>query len=279
MKVAVLSDIHSMYYMFDAVVNKLVEENIDYFLFLGDYVSDGFENNEVLEKIKWLESIGKTVVSVLGNRDLSILNYNGVSWENEPSLGNLLYAYKDVNEDNFNYLKSMNTTEKIILNDKNIYLSHHNILENNDPFYPHSENYIKCINEKYKNSLFLTGHIHTQFNFKNSDNQFINPGAFGISRDIANGIAYCVLEIDKDIKCDMRVESFDINEVAKHYINSRYYELNPEWTVLLLNSYVNQKGYFVPFINYYRENPQLAYHNAFIKFANDNKLDYFTRIK
>ena len=71
MKIAVISDIHSNLLAFNFALENAEKEKVDSFLFLGDYITDGENGNEILNIIK-----EKSNYVILGNREKYILNYS-----------------------------------------------------------------------------------------------------------------------------------------------------------------------------------------------------------
>ena len=116
--IAIIADVHSNYPLLKTILDELSVTKIDTVLFLGDYISDGFENNEVLNLIKKYKYV------IAGNRELSICNYDGYSWNQVKQFQNLLYTYNSLTKDNIEYLKTLKHYEIINLNNKRICLSH-----------------------------------------------------------------------------------------------------------------------------------------------------------
>lgn len=52
MKIAVLSDIHSNLLSLEMALDSLMKENVDKIFFLGDYITDGEDENKILKIIK-----------------------------------------------------------------------------------------------------------------------------------------------------------------------------------------------------------------------------------
>ncbi len=56
MKVAVMSDIHANMVAFNWALSDVKKEDVDEYVFLGDYITDGEDSGLVLEKIRELSS-------------------------------------------------------------------------------------------------------------------------------------------------------------------------------------------------------------------------------
>jgi len=111
-KIAVISDVHCNILSLKLAIDDAEKRGIDYFIFLGDYVTDGIWNNEILEIVR-----NRGNVVILGNREKYILNYNPLKKDNK-GYKNIAYAYQDLTKDNLEYIKSLNEVEIIKLNGK-----------------------------------------------------------------------------------------------------------------------------------------------------------------
>ncbi len=68
MKIATIADIHGNLFALESVLKDCQRKDIDQFIFLGDYITDGPFSNEVLDQIRRLNG-----VVVKGNREDLIL--------------------------------------------------------------------------------------------------------------------------------------------------------------------------------------------------------------
>ena len=98
-KIAIINDIHSNYLLLKLVLEDIKKYNVDDFIFCGDYITDGFDNDRVLNLIK-----NKTENIIAGNRDLSIANYDNKSWNRINQMKSMLYAYNNTTEEHISTL-------------------------------------------------------------------------------------------------------------------------------------------------------------------------------
>jgi tRNA U34 5-carboxymethylaminomethyl modifying GTPase MnmE/TrmE len=67
-KIAVLNDIHGNLFLLNKALNYLKDKNISKFLICGDFLTDGPDDNKIIDILKSLDS-----EIILGNREESIL--------------------------------------------------------------------------------------------------------------------------------------------------------------------------------------------------------------
>lgn len=101
MKVAVLADVHSNLLALNQILDDAFKNGIDKIIFLGDYITDGPFNNEVLNIIR---KKGDYVVQ--GNRERYIINYD----ESRKGFSNykpISFVYNSLDDQNKDYIKSL----------------------------------------------------------------------------------------------------------------------------------------------------------------------------
>lgn len=69
---AILSDIHGLGDQLEIVIEKLIKEGIEIFVFLGDYIGYGHQPTKVLDIILKLKADGYTVYCIKGNHDAAV---------------------------------------------------------------------------------------------------------------------------------------------------------------------------------------------------------------
>lgn len=237
-KIAIFADIHSNYLVFKKALEDAKSKNVDLFLFLGDYITDGFGDNKILDTIRNLK-----MYAIIGNREQSIIDYDRnkyKEWHKYDQYNSMLYSYNNLSTQNLEYIKTLEMYKIIELEGKKICMSHSKpnnlrgyVIENS---YDEFDELIK----NYDSDIFLFGHEHRSFCTKYKDKYFINPGSIGIP---ANGLPYSygILEIDKKIKYEKIGIDYSYEEIELHYKNSEYYKVATLWCELLLK--VMKDGY------------------------------------
>jgi len=241
MKVAVFSDIHSNYLVFEKAYNDALERGVGFFLFLGDYVTDGEDANKVLDIIK---STKGHVIN--GNREVLLMDYHinkSPDWDTYMQYWNLKHGYQVLTDENIEYLAALPFYKEITINDKKILMAH------STPYSPKglmlADNYemFDKILDEYDCDLYLFGHTHKSYDIVYRNKRLINVGSIGLPTD-GLPFKYGILTIDGDIEYEPIGIDYDYAKLEKHYINSGYYQEVTIWCKTLLE--VFRIGYDEP---------------------------------
>lgn len=251
MRYAVISDVHSNAWSLRQAIQDALKEGVDKFIFLGDYITDGMKDNEVLELVK---RYGDYVVK--GNREdyiIDLMNDQNMDKET-PNQKPLWYTKNSLTEQSLEYIKSL--PDHILIKKQGHRMliihgnSHQYITERNIKMLD------KLIND-YQFDICLSGHTHVIENFMYRNHQFINPGSIGRPSD-GPTYKYMILEIEESIK--VTIKEISINdtweELEKEYKKSAYYKDNQVYCDLFLTAIKDGKDYFGPFIEKYRSQIQ-----------------------
>ncbi len=267
MKIAVMSDIHCNFLSFKLAIDDAEKNNVDSFIFLGDYVTDGPWNNEVLEIVK-----KKATIAILGNREKYILNYNK-NRKYYSNYRNIADTYESLSEENLGYIKSLKETELIEINGKKILLIHGDNYEDGK-----LTELFDFVIDKYDFDICLYGHIHIYSYRKYRNKIFINPGSIGRSMDYPT-YKYCILNIDKDIDLELREFNVDdtYNELKNMYLDTNFYRNNRVWTELTLRCIRYGKSCYNQFfeiLNSKLKGEKNISESEFNKIWDDSYIDY-----
>lgn len=245
MKIALISDIHSNLLALKKALKDAKENQVDAFFFLGDYITDGTNPNEVLDLVK---KYGHEVI--LGNREKNIIEYDGFR-KDFNNVKPIDYTYHEINKENFEYLKKLPDKKIITIGEYKILIWH------GDELIDRKGGLFSDFNEIIQNYDFdvcIYGHTHVYSHLTYKNHTFLNPGSIGMPFD-GPFYKYVILDIDKDIKVSLR--QFDIqndyDELKEQYKNSDYYKENEIWADLMLKQIKNGKCYvsnFIKFINH-----------------------------
>lgn len=227
MKIALISDIHSNLPALEQAIRDTHTQKVDRIVFLGDAVSDGYSDNEVVDLIAQ-----NSFISVLGNRDRTLLysKFDPKFLNQKP-----LYTSQNMlNEKSKKYLSTLNTIEffecyglrfLVIHGDQISELVRPSSIENG---------YDKLI-EMYDFDVCLFGHNHRYSDHTYSGKRFINPGSIGIPADGAE-YKYAVLTLEED-ELSVECRTFPIDQTyLNDYQTSSYYKTNPIWGALIHDS-------------------------------------------
>ena len=245
-KIGILSDIHSNYIALEEILNKLRKENIDEYVFCGDYITDGFKDNDVLEAIR---SINSNIVA--GNREVSVATYDGSSWKDLNQFKSMQYSYDNITKENLEFLRSLPIFKVITLAEKKVYFSHGSHKNVREAIWEDSYNIFDTLINKYNADIYITGHTHMPFCKRYKGKLFINAGSAGSPVNGNPASIYGILEIDGDnISFSHRVFNYDYNMLKKEYLNSEYHKKCIEWSNLLIYTFRDAFDYHCDFIQY-----------------------------
>ena len=201
MRFAVLSDIHSNYAALRAVIADAESRQPDYWLFLGDYVTDCPYPHRTVE---FLRDFSQThaCLMIRGNREDYMINQRKApqAWEYGSKCGALRYCYENLTGRDLDWLASQPFTlrpelpgcEPFIMchgsPDSINYLFHTNTRE--------AEIMISRLGE-YGCRLMLCGHSHIPFIFKREGRMLVNPGALGMPGKRTDQSTVCVPDLQR----------------------------------------------------------------------------------
>ncbi len=218
MRLAIISDIHSNLIALNLAINDLKHENIDKVIFLGDYITDGENENEILDIVK-----KNADYAILGNREKYILNYSP-SKKDYNNYKTIATTFNNLNEESLNYIKSLKNHYTITINNLKILMIHGN------KYYSDMENIYNMFDQiidDFDFDICFFGHSH-QYTYKKYKNKiFLNPGSLGQSVDRPT-YKYCIVEISD--KINVLLKEFKtkdtLNEFVDKYKKTKYYSKN-----------------------------------------------------
>lgn len=229
-KVAILNDIHGNLYLLTKVLDYCKDKNISKFLVCGDFLTDGPDDNKIIETLKKINA-----EVIIGNREESVLNITpSMSQENEKYYP-LYYTKNNLTKENLKYIKTLPTSKLITINNKKILLSHgspYNIKDNitNTSI----ETFNNLIND-FDADIYLFAHTHKYFYKEYKKHLFINTGAINTFLGKPNTTTFGILSINEDITIYEQIElPYKFDEVKKYYVTSKYYEECKEWSNIIL---------------------------------------------
>ncbi len=208
-KIGVISDPHSNITALEAVVEDMPE--VDRIICAGDLVGFGPQPNELVELIK-----SEDILSVLGNHDHAVVE------EKYSSLGDRAervarWTRAKLKEDNFDFLKKLNTIEELVEEDYEIFLAH------GSPRNPLKE-YIRPgvsnkalvkMTQEADSDIIVLGHTHVSLKRMIQKKMVLNPGSVGQPRDKNPNASYMILELGNEIEVSNERVEYDINKVEE----------------------------------------------------------------
>ena len=278
-KIAIVSDIHANYYCFEKVLEDIKKLNINTIVFLGDYITDGFENNEVLNILKNYEYV------IAGNREISIAHYDGKSWDESSQFKNMLYTYNDLNKDNMKYIKSLPIYKIFSIYKKTICICHGSPFKANEIVYHDSFDIFDKLIKNYPADIYFFGHMHQAYLTNYMSKFFINPGSVTLPADFPT-IKYGIFDFET-MSYEQKNICYDFNILKNYYTSNSHFKENREWYNILIHTNNTGIDYICAFINFISKKanekhidiqsriPNELWHSSFLDFMKENNLAIF----
>lgn len=225
MRFAIISDIHGNLPALDAVLEDAKNNNIDSFIFVGDYCLSNPFPNECIQRMRDLDK--KYIIR--GNEEKyleNLIDKDQTMWT-DGQMQISYYCYRAISTDNLAFLLSMPNALELTFNDVNLHIAHssaefiddcehkewstskvakryanrivtsdsfrsdiHNYFEGNDRF--------QRIFSELEQGVYIFGHSHIQWSYKSKDGKtiLVNPGSCGLPLDgVIGSIPYTILDI------------------------------------------------------------------------------------
>jgi len=272
MRIAIISDIHGNYTALKAVLEDARRNNVDKFIFLGDYVFDLPFSNEVAQLLMNLDNVH----IIKGNREMYLSEFakqDQATWT-VKQFGGMYHVFRELAPDVFDFLTGLDEEchieirpgasifathiphflmppPKNICNSSTTY--HKKMMEK--PFshgeflteFKHTVHSDKCkvLIDRIDANIILFGHNHLQAHAYCGDKLILNPGSCGISFIFDNRAPYTILEITAsgfDVQ-EKRV-AYDVDYTIAQLKNSLLYQKGKIWSDLTCLALKNGRDYY-----------------------------------
>ena len=234
MKIAVLSDIHGNHVSFQACMEHLKKEEIDIFVFLGDYVGEFPGIRQSLEMIRTL-SQERTCYVLRGNKEDYQLNGLGgehPEWDPYPStIGMFRYGAQSLTGELRDYIRCLPITDVVKVEGfPDIRICHGSPRDVKEGIYENAEINAEIFREIPENYI-LCGHTHRVTFLEEYGKTVWNPGSVGVSLDGNPTARFLILHGEEG---DWRPEFFsipyDTEQLIREMKEEGFYEIAPYWT-------------------------------------------------
>lgn len=225
-RLGILSDIHGNLFALDKVLEDLSGQNIDKLIMLGDLIDYGMQSNEVVERVRDLDS-DSMIIRIWGNHEFAILRDYYEHFSSQRGVDSAKYTRSVLSEENAEYLNREWNPEGVqeCTIDGLRFLAVHASMD--DPYW-------KAIapgnlRGKYSEyDVVLSGHSHYSFcftEFYKADRpemrnkkavRFINPGSVGQPRNQIPHAQYAVMDT-ATMQVDLRCVPYDVEAAMLLY--------------------------------------------------------------
>lgn len=274
MKFAIISDVHGNFPALTKVVEDARANNVDRFIFIGDYIFDLPFSNEVLQFISRMEHADV----ILGNKEvfLKALSEEDQSGWVFDQMGAVFQTYRELTRESFVYIASLKE-EAFVSTESGrvIYASHylkgmpsgiktncsssrlHEVMRQNsfsrqqylDEIAAQlNRNDYQTLFQSIEADVILFGHDHLQYHGYCGGKLIVNPGSCGQPLDFDRRAAYTIIEETSSGFCveDRRVE-YDVEAVIQATKKSKMYACATTWCELVFLAIRTGRDYFGKF--------------------------------
>lgn len=235
MTVAVLSDIHSNYYAFQACYEDAVKCGAEMFVFLGDYVSDLSEPQRTMDLVYEIQSKYPTVC-LRGNREGYMLDCESGNsrFTRGSKSGSLLYTYDHLRKKDLDFIRGLKISDTVVIDGVRIEIAHA-AMDNDRYYFDNNNGRTAQIFPQMKCKYLLTGHSHKQYIKRESGKTIINPGSIGIPQGGTQNPKYALLDIvNGSISCRFREVPYDMTDAIRSQFASGLVDYAKYWAIGIL---------------------------------------------
>ena len=285
MKYAIISDLHGNLPALNAVLEDVSKRGITEFIFAGDYCLSSPYPDQVITAIRNIKN--KHVIR--GNEEHyleSLVGKDQSQWT-DGQMQISYWNYRNISEDNRDYLLSQPVNVDLICDGVNIHITHtieSFIGENEfrligpgvlakrfkgkkiDPgilkkyiisTIENDERFMEEISE-LEDGIYIFGHSHVQWSYKvpGKDIYLINPGSCGLPLDgIENTLPYTILDIENgNVKVEHIRVYFDLVSYSKTLKDSTQFKEANVWTKIIMKELSSSREkitFFIDYVNRY----------------------------
>lgn len=282
MRFAIISDIHGNLPALDAVLEDAKNNNIDCFIFVGDYCLSNPYPNECIQRMRDLDK--KYIIR--GNQEKyleNLIDKDQTMWV-DGQMKIAYYCYRAISDDNLDFLLSMPNTLKLSFSDVNVHVAHSsaefiddcehkewssskvakrnaNRMVTSDSFRSDIHNYFdgndrfQQIFSELEQGVYIFGHSHIQWSYKSKDGKtiLINPGSCGLPLDgVIGSIPYTVLDISDagNIIVEEKRIPFDMEAYVEVFIKSDQFVEANVWSKIVIQELRTARGHLFDFLGF-----------------------------
>ncbi len=233
MKVAVLADIHGNHIAFKKCVEYALNEGIETFIFLGDYVGELAYPQETMKILYDLKEKYECYF-IKGNKEDYWLNYEkmwkGVWKEKDSVTGSLYYTYHNLAEKDLKFFEGLSHKAEVRFeNLPALTICHGSPNKATEKLLPDCENTFSIMEED-DNSYILCGHTHIQGEISHNGKTVLNAGAVGVSLHGEGKAQFMILTgMQGSWTHEFVSLDYDVDKVIEELRESGLYEKAPCW--------------------------------------------------
>lgn len=282
MKFAVISDIHGNLPALDAVIEDAEKQNVDAYIFAGDYCISNPYPDECITRIR---NLGRKYV-IRGNEERYLESFTGKdrsTWA-DGQMQISYWCFRSIKADNLEYLAALPARLRLKCGHAALHAAHsseefigdcehrewavakvaarykdgfitrerfrtdiHAYFENDRRF----QDALSCLED----GIYIFGHSHIQWIYRSGNGKklLINPGSCGLPLDcIKDGIPYTILDVSgkEGIAVDERRVDFQKEEYIVSLMQSRQYEEVNIWSRIIIEELRTSREHLFFFLEF-----------------------------
>ncbi len=285
MKFAIVSDIHGNLPALNAIIADVEKNNIDNYIFAGDYCLSNPYPDQCISRIRNLNK----KYSIRGNEEsyLERLVGKDQSTWTDGQMQISYYCYRKMSPENMNYLLSLPEQMKLVFRGITLHIAHSSeafiadcehrewttakvavrykdkkitqeIFHADIYRYLDENQQFQGILGELENGIYIFGHSHIQWNYRTDDGKkiLINPGSCGLPLDcIDAGIPYTVLDFSdrNNIVVEERRVPFDVDEYIENLRQSDQYAQANVWSKVIARELKTRREHLFFFLRFAEE--------------------------
>lgn len=252
MKIAVIGDIHSNHSALETCIRHALGQNVNEFLFLGDYISDCPYPQKTMKIIYEMKEKYQCLF-IRGNREDYMLKHREnpeERWTYSSASGNLLYTYENLSENDFSFFENLDIQG---IYKKEGYPSfrycHGSLTSSTELLVPDNEN-MESIMENLDVDLLISGHTHTQESRMYGNKKLIHPGSVGIPWYHNGKTQYMILYGNGNgWEEEFFQLEYDVDTIKEDFITSGLNQKAPYWVKLNIHTLETGNDLTFPCLN------------------------------
>lgn len=199
MKIGIISDVHSNVIALKACIEYMESVSCDEYLFLGDYVSDTPYTRETMDFLyEFMKKAtcqflrGNREEYMLAQREAIINDRDQERWLWNSASGNLLFAYEQLNERDFNFFQNLPITFQYKKeNYSAITCCHGSPSSTRELLLVNQDNTKACL-DNIDTEYLISAHTHFPCEMRYKSKKYYNTGSVGIAIHDC-GFAQCMI--------------------------------------------------------------------------------------
>lgn len=239
MRVALIADIHSNQFAFEAVLKQIEKENIDSVIFLGDYAFGGSGSIEVVDRLIGYRAF--PFLAIKGNKEGYIA---GIESGNDlhPILP---YIYNELGRERIAFLKSLPDEIKTELDGVSFRICHNPakakmfVVKDRLRRKGTEPNYdtLNVLADEMQEDICIYGHYHLFMDETVKDKRFICACSVGMPMNADSRAQYLIMNVeDGSVTIQQRFVEYDRSRLIDDFESKGYFEKFDEWSMNTLIS-------------------------------------------